>query len=44
MSSNFHVQVTWKIGSDTAVRGQFESNHTLDNTKDTNFRAINSDW
>ncbi|KAJ0109163.1 hypothetical protein J7T55_002355 [Diaporthe amygdali] len=36
--------VTWKIGSDTAVRGQFESNHTLDNTKDTNFRAINSDW
>ncbi|KKY31115.1 putative glutaminase-like protein [Diaporthe ampelina] len=36
--------VTWRIGQDTAVRGQFVDNRTLDNTKDTNFRAINVDW
>lgn len=38
------AQVTWSIGQDTAVRGQFVNNRTLDNTKDTNFRAINVDW
>ncbi|KUI72671.1 hypothetical protein VM1G_08385 [Cytospora mali] len=36
--------VTWKIGADTTVRSQFESNQTLDDTKDTNFRAINNNW
>lgn len=43
-SSNIHAQVTWRIGQDTAVRDQFVNNHTLDNTKDTNFRAINANW
>jgi hypothetical protein len=42
--SNVCAQVTWRIGQDTAVRGQFVTNRTLDNTKDTNFRAINADW
>ncbi|ROV92383.1 hypothetical protein VMCG_09131 [Cytospora schulzeri] len=36
--------VTWKIGEDTVVRGQFETNQTLDDTMDTDFRAINDDW
>ncbi|ROW08173.1 hypothetical protein VPNG_06905 [Cytospora leucostoma] len=36
--------VTWKIGADTVVRPQFEANQTLDNTQDTNYRAINDNW
>lgn len=42
--SDIRAQVTWSIGQDTAVRGQFVNNRALDNTKDTNFRAINVDW
>lgn len=41
---NSCVQVTWKIGADTVVRGQFETNQTLDDTLDTDYRAINNDW
>ncbi|KAK7739143.1 hypothetical protein SLS53_005779 [Cytospora paraplurivora] len=36
--------VTWKIGADTVVRPQFEANQTLDNTQDTDYRAINDNW
>ncbi|KAK0707584.1 hypothetical protein B0H67DRAFT_494625 [Lasiosphaeris hirsuta] len=36
--------LTWQIGQDTKVRGQFVNNLTLSNTKETNFRAVNSDW
>lgn len=42
--ANQCVQVTWKIGEDTVVRGQFETNQTLDDTLDTDYRAINDDW
>jgi hypothetical protein len=36
--------LTYQSGSDKNVRGAFVSNGKLANTKDTNFRAINSDW
>ncbi|KAK3937404.1 hypothetical protein QBC46DRAFT_416269 [Diplogelasinospora grovesii] len=36
--------MTWQIGADTVVRGQFVTNKTLKNTKDTNFRAVNDNW
>ncbi|GFP57022.1 glutaminase A [Trichoderma asperellum] len=36
--------VTHKIGADTDVRGQFLSTGTLDNTIDTNYRAVNDRW
>lgn len=42
--ANKRIQVTWKIGADTVVRPQFETNQTLDNTIDTSYRAINDDW
>lgn len=44
VAANASVQVTWKIGADTVVRPQFEANQTLDNTQDTNYRAINDNW
>ncbi|KAL7901531.1 hypothetical protein HDV63DRAFT_410931 [Trichoderma sp. SZMC 28014] len=36
--------VTYKIGQDTVVRGQFLANGTLDNTIDTKYRAVNDRW
>ncbi|KAJ9156616.1 Glutaminase-like protein [Pleurostoma richardsiae] len=36
--------VTWKSGADTIVRAQFQKDKTLDNTKDTDFRAVNDNW
>ncbi|KAL1606198.1 hypothetical protein SLS60_003599 [Paraconiothyrium brasiliense] len=36
--------LTYQSGSDKNVRGAFASNGKLANSKDTNYRAINSDW
>ncbi|KAF3760830.1 DUF1793-domain-containing protein [Cryphonectria parasitica EP155] len=36
--------LTWQIAEDTVVRPQFESNQTLLDTEDTNYRAIDDDW
>ncbi|KAK0614984.1 hypothetical protein B0T17DRAFT_563197 [Bombardia bombarda] len=36
--------LTWQIGQDSVVRGQFAKNATLSNTKETNFRAVNDRW
>ncbi|KAJ2990661.1 hypothetical protein NUW58_g2838 [Xylaria curta] len=36
--------LTFQSGADTDVRGTFKSKGVLPNTKDTNFRAINSNW
>ncbi|KAL0261420.1 hypothetical protein SLS55_002850 [Diplodia seriata] len=36
--------LTFQSGVDNDVRGAFATNGTLPNTKDTNFRAVNSDW
>ncbi|KAL5409434.1 hypothetical protein PMIN06_010398 [Paraphaeosphaeria minitans] len=36
--------LTYQSGSDKNVRGAFASNGKLDDTKDTNYRAINSEW
>lgn len=35
---------TYQTGSDNDVRGLFDSTGRLDNSKDTNFRAINDRW
>ncbi|KAL0578374.1 hypothetical protein V5O48_003626 [Marasmius crinis-equi] len=35
---------TWRIGTDTDVRGAFVANGTLTNTKDSQFRAIKQRW
>ncbi|KAJ4290334.1 hypothetical protein N0V90_010550 [Kalmusia sp. IMI 367209] len=36
--------LTYQSGSDTDVRGAFSSDGKLANSKDTDFRAINSNW
>ncbi|KAI1819556.1 glutaminase GtaA [Xylaria intraflava] len=36
--------LTYQSGADVDVRGTFTSKGALPNTKDTNFRAINSNW
>jgi Domain of unknown function (DUF5127) len=36
--------VTYQSGIDNDVRGAFTSNGKLTNSKDTNYRAINSNW
>ena len=36
--------LTFQSGSDADVRGAFEANGALANTKDTNFRPINQDY
>ncbi|KAI0101780.1 glutaminase GtaA [Nemania sp. FL0031] len=36
--------LTYQIGSDVDVRGTFQSNGSLPNSKDTNFRAVNDNW
>lgn len=36
--------LTYASGSDSSVRGQFIMNGKLNNTKDTNYRAINDDY
>lgn len=38
------IQLTFRSGFADDVRAQFASNHSLDNTKDTNFRAVNDAW
>ncbi|KKA18490.1 glutaminase, partial [Rasamsonia emersonii CBS 393.64] len=36
--------LTYQSGQDVVVRGLFESNGTLANSKDTNYRAIQDNW
>ncbi|KAJ5118919.1 hypothetical protein N7448_010627 [Penicillium atrosanguineum] len=36
--------MSYQSGQDVVVRGQFSSNGSLDDTSDTNFRAINDNW
>ncbi|KAK3305377.1 uncharacterized protein B0T15DRAFT_195150 [Chaetomium strumarium] len=36
--------LTWQIGADTAVRGQFKNSRILANSKEANFRAVNDQW
>lgn len=36
--------LSYQSGADTVVRGAFEANGALPNTKDTNFRSINQEW
>lgn len=36
--------ISYQTGVDLTVRGNFVTNSTLPNTKDTTFRAINDDW
>ncbi|GAO18893.1 hypothetical protein UVI_02046080 [Ustilaginoidea virens] len=36
--------LTYRIGADTAVRGQFLKQGKLDNTVDTEYRAVNDRW
>ncbi|KAL6151620.1 hypothetical protein ACJQWK_10261 [Exserohilum turcicum] len=36
--------LTYKSGADSDVRGAFDRSGKLDNSKDTQFRAINSQW
>ncbi|KAJ5738640.1 hypothetical protein N7493_001795 [Penicillium malachiteum] len=36
--------MTYQAGEDTVVRGQFSSNGTLENTINTDYRAISDDW
>ncbi|KAK3682152.1 hypothetical protein B0T22DRAFT_277242 [Podospora appendiculata] len=36
--------LTWQIGQDTAVRTQFTNNQALSNTKDSDFRAVQTNW
>lgn len=38
------LNTTYRTGGDVAVRSSFISNGALDNSQDTNFRAINNDW
>ncbi|EIM87836.1 DUF1793-domain-containing protein [Stereum hirsutum FP-91666 SS1] len=40
----YHDGVTYATGQDESVRGKFISNGVLDNSQDTNYRAINNDW
>ena len=35
---------TYQTGEDIVVRAQFINNGVLDNTQDTNFRAVEDDW
>ncbi|KAI5122587.1 hypothetical protein M0805_004803 [Coniferiporia weirii] len=35
---------TYQTGQDIVVRGQFINNGVLENTEDTNFRAVSDDW
>ncbi|KAK1750810.1 hypothetical protein QBC47DRAFT_392602 [Echria macrotheca] len=44
LSTDSTKGLTWQIGEDTVVRGQFASSGTLSNTKDTNFRAVSDRW
>lgn len=39
-----HQGVTYKIGADVDVRGQFFNQSKLDNKVDTQFRAVNDRW
>ncbi|KAL2166674.1 hypothetical protein VTG60DRAFT_2304 [Thermothelomyces hinnuleus] len=36
--------LTWQIGADTAVRGQFADHRALSNAKESNFRPVNDQW
>ncbi|KAL2198179.1 hypothetical protein P885DRAFT_34650 [Corynascus similis CBS 632.67] len=36
--------LTWQIGADEAVRGQFAGNRRLSNTKESNFRPVSEQW
>lgn len=36
--------VTYQTGADTVVRAKFIADGKLDNTQDTNFRAISDSW
>lgn len=40
----FHSGVTYATGQDTVVRAKFIQTGQLDNSRDTNFRAINNNW
>jgi len=37
-------QLTWQIGADTAVRGQFANSRQLANTQEQNFRPVSEQW
>ena len=36
--------MTYQIGQDTVVRGQFVNNKALSNSVDTRYRAVGDDW
>lgn len=44
LSTSSEKGMTWQIGQDTVVRGQFADKRTLANTKDGNFRSVSSNW
>jgi hypothetical protein len=38
------VQMSWQIGEDNVVRGQFAEDKVLGNYQDTQFRAVGDRW
>lgn len=38
------LQLTWQIGHNTVVRGQFASNGALNNTKEEDYRPVKERW
>ncbi|KAK3316675.1 hypothetical protein B0H66DRAFT_301362 [Apodospora peruviana] len=44
LSTNSTDGLTYQIGQDSVVRGNFANNSTLPNTADSNFRAVNDNW
>jgi hypothetical protein len=38
------LQLTWQLGHNTEVRGQFASNGALDNTKEEEHRPVKERW
>lgn len=43
-STSNSSSVTYQTGQDAVVRGQFINNGVLNNTEDTNFRAVSDNW